>query len=147
MKKILYLIAILSMFTFVSTGCNNSSTEINEEKDVKTIMAELNLEYMGGLYARSEVNDMMLALFKSNGNPIVVITEFGNQYYGEYTTEDAMLKDGTEYTKITVENTIYGYHFNEDGTGILIDQNNNKYESKKLDESMAKIMLANVLHK
>ncbi len=105
------------------------------------MLESLNVTYKGGLYARSEVNDMMLALFDSSGTPIVVITEFDKLYYGQYTTETKNTDDGTEYTAITVENKTYGYNINEDKTGILVDQDGNVYEAKALDVSVATDMV------
>ena len=153
MKKKLLISTIICVSAIMLIGCGNNisvdntvndtnlsstSEEVIESKD---LLKELKVVYMGGLYARSEVNDMMLALFKSSGTPIVVITELGKLYYGEYVTEDATLADGTKYTKITVEGKTYGYYFDGDvkelNGGILVDQEGNKYEAKTLDESVA----------
>ena len=126
MKKLLFVL-VLCVVSNIFVGCKK-----NDANDTV---------YVGGLYARSEINDMMLALFKIDGEPMVVITEYGNTYYGSYITEYEKLSDGTIYTKITVQDKTYGYHFYEDLTGILVDQEGNKYEAKKLDESVAEDML------
>ena len=105
--------------------------------------ADDDVVYMGGLYASDEECDANIALFKSAGIPIVIIQEGENIYYGEYTTEDAKLDDGTEYIKITVEGKTYGYHFDEDEngnidtTGIIVDQDGKSHFAKALDESVA----------
>ncbi len=107
--------------------------------------ADSEVVYMGGLYASDEECDANIALFKSSGTPIVIIQEGENIYYGEYTTEDAKLDDGTEYTKITVEGKTYGYHFDVDAsgnvdaatTGIIVDQDGKAHYAKQLDESVA----------
>ena len=126
----------------VESVSNDESTSMESATNESTnLLDELKVTYKGGLCARSEVNDMMLALFDSSNLPVVIITEFDNLYYGEYTTEEKELADGTKYTSITVEQKTYGYHFNEDGTGILVDQNGNKYEAKQLDESVATDMV------
>lgn len=140
MKRIFGFIFITLLSMLAVVGCkekviDTAETTIVESKE--NILEELNVKYLGGLYARSEVNDMMLALFDSFGTPIVVITEFDKLYYGEYTTESVKFEDGVDYTKITVEGKTYGYHINDDLTGILVDQDGNKYEAKQLDESVA----------
>lgn len=93
--------------------------------------------YMGGLYAADGQSDINLALFKSSGTPVVIIQEGSNIYYGEFITEDATLEDGREYVKITVEDKVYGYHFNDDMTGFVVDQDGKAHEAKELDESVA----------
>lgn len=148
MKK--KLLSIVLLFAIVATvfGCGNNDTVLSGQGvpiDDTNLPGTLRAVYLGGLYARSEVNDMILALYRSDGEPVVVITEFGETYYGSYTTKDAKLADGTEYTQITVQDKTYGYHFNEDLTGILVDQEGNKYEGKKLDETVASNMLIRAL--
>ena len=150
MKKIfLVLLMIFSMSLVVACGNKDIPAEAadmeNASEDVKDLFKELNVEYMGGLYARSETNDMMIAFFKSSGKPVVVITEYGAVYYGEYITKDATLPDGTKYTAITVEDETYGYHFDEDLTGFVVDRDKVKYEAKKLDVSVAADMLNETL--
>lgn len=149
MKKKLLLIALLVLFATTIVGCGNVNIDIMAGKGVPiddtNLPGTLGAVYMGGLYARSETNDMMLALYKSEGEPVVVITEFGKTYYGSYITEDAKLADGTVYTKITVQDKTYGYHFNADLTGILVDQESNKYEAKQLDVTVATDMLISAL--
>ena len=96
-----------------------------------------NLVYMGGLYISDPKNDLMFALFKNDGLPIAIITKLGKVWYGEYTTEDAKLDDGTAYTKMLINGAEFGYYFNDDMTGILIDEDGKKYDAKELDESVA----------
>ncbi len=100
--------------------------------------------YMGGLYAVSETCDMNLALFESAGEPIAIveIPVDGILYYGEYTTEEGKLEDGRDYTVITVEDHQFGYWFDDEYTGILLDEEGNVYNAKAIDESCAMDMVA-----
>ena len=100
--------------------------------------------YMGGLFANDGKSDINMAFFNSSGLPVVIIQEGENIYYGEYVTEDATLDDGTEYTKITVEDKVYGYHFDDEDetSGIVVDQDGVSHSAIKLDESVAADMKA-----
>lgn len=149
MKKKIVLV-LLVVFTLVGVvACGNVNNKIFSGNgiaiDNSNLPDKVAAVYMGGLYARSETNDMMLGFYKKDGEPVVVITEYGNTYFGSYITEDAKLEDGTKYTKMNVQDKIYGYHFNEDMTGILVDQEGNKYEAKQLDVSVASDMLISAL--
>lgn len=114
------------------------ATEAAEEAD--TSAEDDEIVYMGGLYAADGESDINLALFRSSGTPIVIVQEGSNIYYGEFTTEDATLEDGREYIKFTVEDKVYGYHFYDDMTGFVVDQDGKAHESKELDESVARDM-------
>ena len=119
---------------------NTETAEVNdasEDPEGEFEKVKENLAYMGGLYISDPKNDLQMALFKNDGLPIVIITKLGNVWYGEYTTEDAKLDDGTEYTKILINDSEFGYHFNDDMTGIMIDEDGKKYDAKELDESVA----------
>lgn len=145
MKKLL-VISLLVVSVSLFAGCGSSDivskTVAEEESIAKGRLDEMNATYMGGLYARSETNDMMIAFYKVSDTPIVVVTEFEKMYYGEYITKDVELFDGTKYTAITVQNETYGYHFNDDMTGILVDRDGNKYEAKEIHISVAADMLS-----
>ena len=140
MKKVL-LVLLLGLTLSGVFGCssvnNDSKIDTEESKQTEMDNSMIQLKYVNGLYARSETNDMMLALYILNDKPMAIITELGNTYMGGYNTEDAKLSDGTEYTKITVQNKTYGYHFDDEWVGFVVDQEGNKYEAKKLDESVA----------
>ena len=140
MKKIIVSIisAVFVICFCVSCTTNDNKIELSEQEK---IFKELNVEYIGGLYAVSEVNDMMLALYKSDEKSVAVITEFGNVDYGEYITQDEKLSDGTEYTQIIINDKKYGYHFEEDLTGFLVDQEGNKYRAKQLSDEVAADMI------
>lgn len=105
--------------------------------------ADDDVVYMGGLYASDEVCDVNIALFKSAGHPVAVITEGENIYYGEFEEEESTLKDGSYVTMITVEGKTYGYRFDQDdngefgSTGVIVDQDGNEHFAKWLDESVA----------
>lgn len=144
MKKylVLFLLSVSMIMGVVAcSNGDNQKVDINETNSEENYQGEMETKFMGGLYARSETSDAMIAFFDVDGDPVVVITEFGEYYYGSYNTEYARLADGTEYSKVVIGDTVYGYHFNEDGTGIIVDKEGNKYEAKKLDESVAKDML------
>lgn len=166
-KKYLFLLTFLILLMFSSCKKENKQNSQNDEsyvtletttieqtqtetttEDNRTLLEKLNVRYVGGLYARSEVNDMMLALFKSGNNDMdaVIITEGDKLYYGQFTTEEAKTKDGKDYMRITVENKTYGYHINEDKTGILVDQDGNVYDAKELDVSVATDMIARTVY-
>ncbi len=149
MKKLLAL-SFLAMSMLLSVGCTSNKDSVSqdvakEESIAKARLEEMNAVYMGGLYARSEVNDMMMAFYKLSDTPIVIVTELGKTYHGEYVTKDSELIDGTKYTAITVQNETYGYHFNDDMTGILVDRDGNKYEAKEIHISVAADMLSEVI--
>ena len=101
--------------------------------------ADDDVVYMGGLYATDGESDMNLALFKSAGTPVVVIQEGEHYYYGEFTTEDAKLDDGSEYVKIYVDEKSFGYHFDDETamSGFLVDENGKSHKAVGLDESVA----------
>ena len=100
--------------------------------------------YMGGLYVENDKTDLKLALFSISGIKKVVIIEGNDLYYGEFDSENDSLPDGTEYLAITLHNTTFGYHFNDDSSGILVDKEKNKYDAKELDETDAREMLKKV---
>ncbi len=99
--------------------------------------------FMGGLYAVSETCDMNLALFESSGEPVAIVEIPVEDvlYYGEYETEAAKLEDGRDYTVITVEGHTFGYYFDDEYTGILLDEAGNVYNAKAMDESFAMDMV------
>ncbi len=106
------------------------------------------LVYMGGLYISDSENDLMMCIFKNEGAPIVVVEKKGDLYYGELNTEDATLDDGREYTKFTLEDKDFGYHFkldDEDGDSFLVDENGTVYDAKDMDESLAFDMVLDTL--
>lgn len=98
--------------------------------------------YMGGLYSHDGKSDMNLALYKSSGMPVAIVQIGDKIWFGEMTTEEATLDDGREYISLKVENDTFGYHFNEDGTGFLIDNEGEIHDSLELDESAAEDMKA-----
>ena len=98
--------------------------------------------YMGGLYSHDGKSDMNLARYKSSGMPGAIVQIGDKIWFGEMTTEEATLDDGREYISLKVENDTFGYHFNEDGTGFLIDNEGEIHDSLELDESAAEDMKA-----
>lgn len=143
-KKFLSIVALgILAGSLCACGADNAqeATETTTEAATEAVDAaedENNqIVYMGGLYAADGESDINLALFKSSGTPVVIIQEGSNIYYGEFITEDATLEDGREYVKITVEDKVYGYHFNDDMTGFVVDQDGKAHDAKELDESVA----------
>ncbi len=114
-----------------------STNDAAEDPDAEFEQVKKNLVYMGGLYISDPKNDLTFALYKNDGLPIAIITKLGKVWFGEYETEDAKLDDGTEYTKILINDSEFGYHFNDDMTGFLIDEDGKQYDAKELDESVA----------
>ena len=160
--KYVLLIVLCLCCMMLLTGCekkedttevqNTAVTNTVEEEDEVPVedtskmtdeeLAEyLNISYQGGLYAVDENCDLNIALFKSSGMPVAVITIGEDLYYGEYTTEEKTTKDGKKYEAITVEGKTFGYEFNDDKTGIVVDEDGKAYNAKELDESAAMEMV------
>ena len=107
-----------------------------------TSSEEEELTYMGGLYANDGKSDINIALFKSAGEPVILVQEGSDFYYGALETEDAKTEDGKDYIKATVEGKVYGYHFDDDSTtGFVVDQNGESHSALALDESVANDMM------
>ncbi len=107
-----------------------------------------NLVYMGGLYISDPNNDLMMCIFKNDGLPVAVVEKKGDLYYGEFTTEDATLEDGREYTKLLLEDKVFGYHFkleDEDADSFMVDEDGTVYDAKDMDESVAYTMVMDTL--
>ncbi len=104
--------------------------------------------YMGGLYISEPDNDLMLAMYREpDGDLIGLVTKQGETWVGDFTTEDAKLEDGTEYSKMLIDGAEFGYHFDVEGDGAvaggkLIDEDKKVYDAKPLDESVALEMIA-----
>ena len=98
------------------------------------------LVYMGGLYSHDGKSDMNLALFRKDGVPVVLVQEGDKFYYGDLETEEATLEDGSTYNKFSVEGKTFGYRFDEESTGVLMDENGDLHDSLELDESVAQDM-------
>ncbi len=131
------------------TGEADTEEAVTEEAAAEESEAQ-DVVYMGGLYISDPENDLMMALFREDGDPTVVVTELGNTWYGEFETEEAVLEDGRTIEKLTIngeKETVFGYFFDEgygeDPTvgGILADENGKVYDAKPLDESVAMEML------
>ncbi len=110
------------------------------------------LTYMGGLYISDPENDLMMAIYRStDGGLKVLITKLGETIYGDLRTELATLEDGREYTKLTTDGRVFGYHFcvgDDDPTdSILVDEDGTVYPAKDIDESVAEDMLVEAFGK
>jgi hypothetical protein len=105
--------------------------------------------FMGGLSLQDPENDLTMAMFRdSDRTPVVVIKKYGDKVFGEYETETATLKDGREYTKITVGGHTFGYHFSledEEEDSFLVDEDGTAYYADDLIECVAIRMLESVL--
>ena len=131
---------------YISDFINEKGIPATKYQDYGWDPVELNAEqggneYMGGLYAADGESDINIALYRSEGTPIVIVQEGENIYYGEFTSEDAKLDDGTEYVKITVEGKTFGYSFDNPGeeysSGLIVDQDGKPHTAKGLDKSVA----------
>ncbi|MBO6214683.1 MAG: hypothetical protein J6N76_04010 [Lachnospiraceae bacterium] len=123
-----------------------AEAEAMDEENAEAVLASLT--YMGGLYVNGNPDcDMELAIFRrDDGGLVAVVYNLGSIWYGEYTTEDATLDDGSTYEKIKVEDQEFGYYFSEDLTeGILIDNEGNKYDALAMDESVARDLVKTTL--
>ncbi|MCR5417575.1 MAG: hypothetical protein K6E84_01505 [Lachnospiraceae bacterium] len=95
-------------------------------------------EYYGGLYANDGKSDMNLALFREDGNLTVLVQIGANFYYSkDFVTSDKELDDGTKYTAFSIEGKEFGYYFNDDMTGILIDDKGKSHSALEMAESAA----------
>lgn len=146
-KRICALLMIIAVTAVSLTGCGaqaaaTGSPAAAADDDVVPARDQ-DLVFMGGLYISDPENDLMLALYRRDGDPVAVITKLGNVYQGEFVTEETKTADGHEYTKITVDGKDFGYFFDEgyleDSTigGLLIDEDGTVYDAKPLDESVA----------
>ena len=162
MKKKLAVLTV-GMSLALLAGCGNAAADANSSAassaavessvvesatagndDVVDPKAEFealkeNLIYQGGLYVSQPDNDLQLALFRNDGEPIVLVSKLDSFSYGLLETEDGKLEDGTEYVKVKFENEgkSFGYIFNEDMSGFLIDEDGTKIEAKELSEEAA----------
>ncbi len=98
---------------------------------------DLGVWYMGGLVSNEEGFDMKLGIYRINGDEVAVVTDGDDIYYGLYETEDAKFDDGTEFTLITVGDKKFGYRFQDDNKGFLVDNDDNIIEAVALDEQTA----------
>ena len=68
-------------------GAAQQAAEAKKTPEEEFEALKENLVYMGGLCIHDPNSDLMMAIFKNDGEPIAVIYELGNTYYGEFTTE------------------------------------------------------------
>jgi hypothetical protein len=116
-----------------------AETEAAEDDD--TPYRDQGIKYMGGLVTDGESVDMKLALYRIDGVPVAIVTDGDQVYYGEYETEDTKFDDGTEFTLIDIVGNRFGYIFNDDMSGFIIDNDDNKFNAKELDEATAMEMM------
>ena len=102
---------------------------------------ETDYVFMGGLYISDPHNDLTFNMYRtSDGDLVTFITKLGDRIYGEFTTEDATLDDGREYTKLLIDGHEFGYHFaldNETDDNFLVDDDGTVYFAKDVDEGVA----------
>lgn len=108
-----------------------------ETSDEETPYRDEGIKYMGGLVTDEDGVDMKLALYRIDGDPVAIVTDGEQIYYGEYETEDGKFDDGTEFTIIDIFGNRFGYIFNKDNSGFIIDSDDNKFDAKELDEATA----------
>ena len=122
----------------VAESASAGSDEVVDPKAEFEALKE-HLIYQGGLYVSQPDNDLQLAIFRNDGDPVVLVSKLGDFYYGMLNTEDGKLEDGTEYVKVKFEGEgkTFGYIFNEDMSGFLIDEDGTKIEAKEMAEEAA----------
>ena len=105
------------------------------------------LVYTGGLCIHDPDSDLMMAMFKKDGEPIAVIQELGNTYYGDFTTVTGTLDDGREYSRMFIADVEYGYHFAESDSedSFMVDQNGKEYFADDVYEEVAYDMVLDTL--
>ena len=114
--------------------------EVERLKEVNT--------YMGGLYISEPDNDLQFSIFRNeNGDLVFIVTKLEDVYYGIIDeTTDAVTEDGRPYTKFTLEDTSFGYHFEADQVdAFMVDEDGAVYKAKELDESAAWDMVLRTL--
>ena len=155
MKKKATITLLVSLIMLLTAACGNKSDAgadsapaadaaseaagASEEEEVP--FRDQGLWYMGGLKSNEEGFDMNLALFRIDGEPVAVFTDGSEMYYGDYETEDTKFDDGTEWTLIKVGGKQFGYHFNDDNTGFLVDNDDNIIQAAELEEDRANEIL------
>lgn len=118
-------------------AADTSAAGAEETADEEVPYRDEGLKYMGGLVTDEDGIDMKLALYRIDGEPVAVVTDGEQIFYGEYETEDAKFDDGTEFTIIDIYGERFGYIFNDDMSGFIIDNDDNKFDAKELDEAAA----------
>ena len=118
-------------------AADTQTAQTDEATDDETPYRDQGIKFMGGLVTDEDGVDMKLALYRIDGDPVVIVTDGEEIYYGDYETEDAKFDDGTEFTLIDISGKKYGYIFNDDMSGFIIDNDDNKFEAKELDEDTA----------
>ena len=99
------------------------------------------IKYMGGLATNEAGVDMKLAFFRKDGDPIGVLWDGTDFHYGNYETEDTQFDDGTKFVLIDFDGKKYGYWINDDMSGFLVDNDDNKFNASELDEGTAMELL------
>ena len=145
--------AVASSVEAAEEAVSSAAEDIQASTDEDTFgdefeMLKEKLTYMGGLYISDPQNDLMMSIFRQDGEPYVIIEKLGHIYYGALITEDGKLDDGREYTKILIEDKEFGYHFkleDEDADSFLVDEDGTVYPAKDVDESVALDMVKKTL--
>lgn len=113
-----------------------------EEGDEEVPYRDQGVKYMGGLKSTESGVDMQLAFFRLNGEAVAIMKDGEDYYYGEYTTEDTKFDDGKEFTLIDINGTKFGYYFNDDMSGFIVDNDDNIFDAAELDENTALELLS-----
>ena len=157
-KKTVTIVLLMAFLASLLTGCAGITININvadseasapseetKSEPVETAASEEDevpfrdqgIWYMGGLVTNEEGFDMKLGFYRIDGEPVAIVTDGEDIYYGYYETEDTKFDDGTEFTLISVGGKKFGYKFNDDNNGFLVDNNDNMIEAVELDEKRA----------
>ena len=170
LKKTVTAFLLMTFLASMLTGCANITININEVPDTPADTAQApeagaadtatpsqaaeteedevpfrdqGVWYMGGLASNEEGFDMKLGLYRINGEPVAIVTDGEDYYYGEYETEDTKFDDGKEFTLITVGGKRFGYEFYDDNNGFLVDNDDNIIEAAELKEDTAMELMDN----
>ena len=115
----------------------NTPTQETSTADEEVPPRDEGVWYAGGLAAKESGVDMKIAFFRIDGEPVVIVINGEEILYGDYETEDAKFDDGVEYTLLKIWDSKFGYYFNDDGSGFIVDSDANKFDAAPLDEADA----------
>ncbi len=132
--------ALITLLAGCGSKADTGAADTSEAKAEETTEEEVpyrdqGVKFMGGLITDEDGVDMKLALYRLDGEPVAIVTDSEAVCYGYYETEDAKFDDGVEFTIIDIDGNRFGYIFNKDMSGYIIDNDDNKFKAKEMDEA------------